>query len=139
MHLVKSKKCARISNDNRYLLQLCKQDRTKTSRQLTSEWLLSSGKTVSDSTERIESGNKNYTAKPKTIRTAIQKQKSLSIAKRHLNWLSDNWNKVIWNNISHFELFNSKNRTSVRRKPICYSHSFRDCRKTVVVLVFENA
>ena len=46
------RKRATTSSDDRYLLQLCKQDRTKTSRQLSSEWLLSSGKTLSDSTVR---------------------------------------------------------------------------------------
>ena len=40
------------SSDDRYLLQLYKQDRTKTSRELSSQSLLSSGKTVSDSTVR---------------------------------------------------------------------------------------
>ena len=43
---------AATSSDDRYLLQLCKQDRTKTSRQLSSESLLSSCKAVSDSTVR---------------------------------------------------------------------------------------
>ena len=46
------RKCATTSNDSRYLLQLCKQDRTKTSRQLSSELLPSSCKVVSDSTVR---------------------------------------------------------------------------------------
>ena len=46
------RKCATTSSDDRYLLQLRKQDRTKTRRQLSSESLLSSGKTVSDSTVR---------------------------------------------------------------------------------------
>ena len=52
MYLVKGEKRATTSSDDRYLLQLCKQDRTKTSRQLSSESLLSSGKIVSDSTVR---------------------------------------------------------------------------------------
>ena len=44
------RKRATTSSDDHYLLQLCKQDRTEASRQLSSKWLLSSGKTVSDST-----------------------------------------------------------------------------------------
>ena len=108
------------SSDDRYLLQLCKQDRTKTSRQLSPEWFLSNSKTVSDFTVRhqlLESGYKSHTAKPKPIRTAVQKYKRLSFAKSHINWLSDDWNKVIWSDESHFKLFNRKNRTFVRRKP----------------------
>ena len=73
-----------------------------------------------DSTVRhrlLESGYKSHTAKPKPIRTAVQKQKRLSFSKSHINWLSDDWNKVIWNDKSHFELFNRKNRTFIKRKP----------------------
>ena len=114
------RKRATTSSDDRCLLQLCKQDRIKTSHQLSSEWLLSSGKIVSDSTVRhrlLESGYKSHTAKPKPIRTAVQKQKRLSFEKGHINWLSDDWNKVIWSDESHFELFNRKSRTFIKRKP----------------------
>ena len=101
-------------------MQLCKQDRTKTSRQLSSEWLLSNGKTVSDSTVRrrlLDMGYAGYTAKPKPIRSAAQKQKRVFFAKAHVNWLPDDWSKVIWSDESYFELFNRKNQTFVRRKP----------------------
>ena len=70
------RKRATTSSDDRYLLQLCKQDRTKTSRQLSSESLLSSGKAVSDSIvrHRLLEGldTKATLLNQKPIRTTVQ-------------------------------------------------------------------
>jgi transposase len=105
--------------DDRHLLELCKKDRTKSSQQLSSEWILSNGKTLSAVTVRrrlLEAGYASYTAKRKTVRTAAHKRKRLAFANTHINWLSDDWSKVIWSDEAHFELYNRKNRTLVRRK-----------------------
>ena len=62
-------------------------------------------------------GYAGYTAKSKPIPSVAQKQKRVFFAKSHVNWLPDDWSKVIWSDESHFELFNRKSRTFVRRKP----------------------
>ena len=105
--------------DDRRLLQLCKADRSKSSRQLSSEFVLSRGKVLSARTIRrrlLDAGYKSYTAKRKPLRNASQKQSRFQFAKDHVQWLPDYWKCVIWSDEAHFELFNRKNRTLVRRK-----------------------
>lgn len=107
------------ARDDRRLLALCKADRTKSSRQLSAEFTLSSGRLLSARTVRrrlLEAGYGSYTAKRKPIRNCLQKKARLQFANEHINWLPDDWKGVIWSDEAHFELFNRKNRTLVRRK-----------------------
>ena len=112
------RKRASTDRDDRRLLQLCLQDRTKSSRELSYEWILSNGKTVAASTVRrrlLEAGYYSYTAKRKPYRTAAHKRKRLEFANGHIDWLPNDWENIIWSDEAHFELFNRKNRTFVRR------------------------
>ncbi|CAM4941103.1 unnamed protein product [Rotaria socialis] len=84
---------------------------------LAAEWTLSNGKKLCASTVRrrlISMGYKSYTAKRKPLRTPAQIKKRLTFAKDHQYW-SNEWNNVIWSDEAHFEVFNRKNRTLVRR------------------------
>lgn len=112
------RKRASTERDDRQLLQLCKKDRTKSSRQLSSEWVLSNGKTMAACTVRrrlLQAGYKSYTAKRKPCRSAAQKRKRLEFANNYIHWLPEDWQSIIWSDEAHFELFNRKNRTFVRR------------------------
>jgi transposase len=99
--------------DDRRLLQKVKRDRTLGSRQLSAEWVLSNGKTLSRSTVRrrlLKPGYNSYNAKPKPVRNVDQKKKLIALAASHLDWISDDWKHVIWSDEAHYELFNRKNR-----------------------------
>ena len=111
------RKKASTTTDDRNLLRLCKQDRTKTSQKLSSELVLSNGKNLSARTIRrrlFDMGHKSYTAKSKPFRKPEHKNERLSLAREHQNWLSE-WNYFIWSDEAHFEVFNRKNRTFIRR------------------------
>lgn len=105
------------SIDDRHLLNLCKKDRTKSSEELSAELVLSNGKTLSARTVRrrlLNMGYKSYVAKKKPFRKPSNKKERFSFAKKHQNW-SKEWNNIIFSDESHFELYNRKNRTYVRR------------------------
>ena len=107
---------APTTTDERNLLRLCKQDRTKTSQELSSELVLSNGKQLSARTIRrrlLDMGYKSYTTKSKPFRKSEHKKERLSFAKKHQKWLNE-WNNIIWSDEAHFEVFNPKNRTFVR-------------------------
>ena len=110
------RKKALITTDNRNLLRLCKQDRKKISQKLSSELVLSNSKQLSTRTIRrlLDVRYKSYTAKSKPFRKSEHKKDRLSFAKEYQNWLNE-WNNIIWSDEAHFEVFNRKNRTFVRR------------------------
>ncbi|CAF4934189.1 unnamed protein product, partial [Rotaria socialis] len=111
------RKKASTQDDDRRLSYIMKKDRTKSSQMLAAEWTLSNGKKLCASTVRrrlISMGYKSYTAKRKPLRTPAQIKKRLTFAKDHQYW-SNEWNNVIWSDEAHFEVFNRKNRTLVRR------------------------
>ena len=104
--------------EDRRLLQICKADRTKCNRQLSSEFTLSNGTQLSARTIRrrlLDGGYRSYTAKRKPIRNASQRKLRLQFANDHITWLPYDWKRIIWTDEAHFELFNRKNRTLVRR------------------------
>ena len=110
------RKTSTTTND-RNLLRLCKRNRTKSSRELSSESLLSNGKRLSARTVRrrfLDMGYKSYTVKRKPVRKAVQQKARLSFAQGHQYWSKD-WNNIIWSDESHFEVLNRKNCTIVRR------------------------
>ena len=105
--------------DDRNLLRLCKKDRTKSSKELSAELVLSSGKQLSDRTVRrrlLDMGFRSYTAKRKPFRKPAQQKQRLTFAKDHQYWLKE-WNNIIWSDEPHFEVLNRKNRVVVRRLP----------------------
>lgn len=108
---------ASTERDDRQLLQLCKRDGTKSSRPLSSEWVLSNGKTITACTVRrqlLQTGYKSYIAKRKPCRSAVQEWKRLKFANNYIHWLPEDWQSIIWSDEANFELLNRKNRTFVR-------------------------
>ena len=104
--------------EDRRLLQISKADRTKSSRQLSSEFTLSNGIQMSACTihrRLLDAGYRRYTDKQKPIRNASQRKVRLQFANDYIAGLPDDWNRIIWTDEAHFELFNRKNRTLVRR------------------------
>ena len=80
------RKMASIPSDDRFLLQLCKKNRAKSSRELSAELVLSNGKRLSAPTVRrrlAAMGYKSYTAKKKPLRKPEQRKQRLSFAKEH--------------------------------------------------------
>ena len=62
----------------------------------------------------LDMGYKSDTTKSKPFPKPKRKNEPPSFAKEHQNWLSK-WNNIIWADEVHFEVFNGKNHTFVRR------------------------
>ena len=115
-----SRKKSTTSNEDRYLLNLMKKDREKSSRQLVSEWNLSNGKSISSSTVRrrlLNAGYRSYTTKRKPYRKRNHCSIRLRLAQQCFDWNFGDWKNVIFSDKAHFEVFNRKNRSFVRRLP----------------------
>ena len=114
------RKKSTTSNEDRYLLNLMKKDREKSSRELASEWNLSNGKSISSSTVRrrlLNAGYRSYTTKRKPYRKRNHCSIRLRFAQQCSNWNFGDWKNVIFSDEAHFEVFNRKNRSFVRRLP----------------------
>ena len=112
--------------EDRNLLRLCKKDRTKSSEILSSELKLSNGKHLSARTGRRRlptMGSKSYRAKKKLLRTPAHKKQKPLFSREHQYWCCE-WNNVIWNDEAHFEVFNTKHCTFVRRRRSEYDQPF---------------
>ena len=97
-----------------------KKNRRKTSRQLAAEWNASYGKSISPRTIRrrlLNAGYKSYTTKWKPYRKPHHCSSRLSFAKKYSGWTFNQWKNIIFSDESHFEVFNRKNRSFVRRLP----------------------
>ena len=117
---------ASTTTDDRNLLRLYKKDRTKSSKELSSELLLSNGKRLSARTIRrrlLDMEYKSYTVKRKPVRKPAQQKAWLSFALEHQYW-SQEWNNIIWSDESNFEVLNRKTRIVVRRLPRESNESF---------------
>jgi transposase len=117
------------ATEDRYLLNLMKKDRWKTSRQLASEWNLSNGKSISPQTVRrrlFNAGYRSYTTKRKPYRKRSHCSSRLRFAEKCSDWNFSDWKNVIFSDECHFEVFNRKNLSYVRRhpsesdKPFCF-------------------
>ena len=102
-----------------------KKDRSKSSRQLASEWNLSNGKSISPRTVSrclFTTGYKNYVVKRKPSHCSSR----LLFAGNCFDWNFSDWKNVIFSDESHFEVVNRKNRSYIRRlpsesdKPFCF-------------------
>ena len=80
------------TTDDRDLLHLCKQDRTKTSQKLLSEFVLSNGKQFSAQTIRrrlLDIEYKRYPGKSKSFRKSEHKKEQSYFTKEHQNRLNE--------------------------------------------------
>ena len=120
------RKRASTAVEDRNLLRLCKKDRSKSSEILSSELTLSNDKHLSARTVRrrlLTMGYKSYRAKKKPLRTSAHKKQRLLFAREHQYWCRE-WNNIIWSDEAHFEVFNRKNCTFVRRRRSEYDQPF---------------
>ena len=104
--------------EDHHLIKLMEKDRCQTNRQLASEWSASNGKSISARTIRrrlFEAGYKSYTTKRKSYRKLQHRFSRLKFARKHDRWTFNQWKNVIFSDESHFEVFNRKNRSYVRR------------------------
>ena len=112
--------------EDRNLLRLCKKDRTKSSEILSSELKLSNSK---HSPARIchcrlpTMSYKSYRAKKKPLRTPAHKKQRLLFVSEHQCWCRE-WNNITWSDEAHFEVFNTKHCTFVRRRRSEYDQPF---------------
>ncbi|CAF2781502.1 unnamed protein product [Rotaria sp. Silwood2] len=123
------RKKSTTSKEDRYLLNLMKKDRGKSSRQLASDWNLSNGKSISPRTVRrrlLKAGYRSYTTKRKPYRKPSHCSSRLRFSEKYSDWNFSDWKTVIFSDESHFEVFNRKNRSYMRRlpsesdKPFCF-------------------
>ena len=63
----------------------------------------------------FDAGYHSYTAKWKPIRNASQRKVRFQFANDYITWHPYDWKRIIWTDEAHFELFNRKNRTLIRR------------------------
>ncbi|CAF1586888.1 unnamed protein product [Rotaria magnacalcarata] len=97
-----------------------KKDRRKSSRQLASDWNSSHEKSISARTVRrrlFNAGYKSYTTKREPYRKPSHCSARLKFAKQCSDWNFSNWKTVLFSDESHFEVFNRKNKSFVRRLP----------------------
>ena len=114
------RKKSTTTKEDRYLLTLMKKDRTKSSRELAPEWNMANGKAVSPQTVRrrlLNAGYSSYRTKRKPYRKPTHCSLRLKFAKKYSEWNFNDWKNVIFSDESHFEVFNRKNRSYVRRLP----------------------
>lgn len=104
--------------EDRYLMRICKQNRTASSRMLAGEWSNATGKQISARTVRrrlYNGGLYSYTQKRCPYRNNKQIRKRLEWCRKHADWNQKQWNHVAFSDESHFEVINRKNRVFVRR------------------------
>lgn len=68
-------------------------------------------------TRLLHAGLRGRVAMKKLLLRNVDKKKRLEWAKKHANWIAQNWNSVLWTDESKFEIFGSKRRVYVRRYP----------------------
>lgn len=106
--------------DEQYIRVISLRNRRLTAPQITAEFNLQRRQPVSVSTVKrrlIKAGLKGRIAVRKPRLSTIHKRKRLNWAKAHANWSLDQWKNVLWTDESKFELFGSKRRTFIRRRP----------------------
>ena len=105
---------------DRELVRLSLQDRKTTVPELRCRWVEASGTSVSAQTVRrrlLAKGLRGCVAAKKPKLTDNHKRKRLQWAKERREWVEDDWSRVLWSDESTFELWRTKGRVWVRRRP----------------------
>ena len=105
---------------DRALVRLSLPNRPLTNSDLCHEWRQSTGVEVSTSTIRkrlLRSGLRGCKAKKKSKVSEKQRKARIAWAKEHLNWTSEDWDKVIFSDESTFTVQNLAGNNFVRRRP----------------------
>ena len=102
------------------MVRLSLSSRRLTSSDLCQEWRQSAGVEVSTSTIRkrlLQSGLRGCKAKKIPKVSLKQRKDRIAWAKEHLNWTSEDWDKVIFSDESTFTIQNHAGNNFVRRRP----------------------
>ena len=105
---------------DRALIRFSLSNRHLTSSDLCQEWYQSTGVEVSTSTIRkslLRNGLRGCKAKKKPKVSEKQRKARIAWAKEHLNWTSEDWDKVIFSDESTFTIQNHAGNSFVRRRP----------------------
>ena len=105
---------------DRALVRLSLSNRRLTNSDLCQEWRQSTGVEVSTSTIRkrlLRSGLRGCKAKKKPKVSEKQRKARIAWAKEHLNWTSEDWDKVIFREERTFTVQNHAGNNFVRRRP----------------------
>lgn len=110
----------RATNDaqDKFIVNLAKRNRTKSSREIASEVNTSWSTNLSARTIRgrlLEKGLKSYTQKRRPYRNKKQAKKRLAWCNSHVLWTQNEWKYIIFSDESHFQVINRKNRWFVHR------------------------
>lgn len=107
-------------DDEKYLRVRSLRDRYRTSGELTEDLHSATGTSVDSSTVRRSlrrMGLRGCVAIKKPLLRKGNRQKRKQYAMDHKNWTENDWNQVLWTDESRFEIFGSKRRQYVRRRP----------------------
>ena len=102
------------------LVRLSLPNRRLISSDLSKEWRQSAGVKVSTLTIRkrlLQSGLRGCKAKKKPKVSEKQRKARIAWAKEHLNWTSEDWDKVIFSDESTFTIQNHAGNNFVRKRP----------------------
>ena len=106
--------------EDRLLARMSIRDRRKTAPELRSDWLEDAAVDASVSTVRRrlhEVGLRGCVAVKKPLLTQRHKDNRLTWAREHRDWSADDWGRVIWSDESTFQLWRTKGRVWIRRRP----------------------
>lgn len=95
------------ARDDRILERMVLRNRTKSSKELSSELLESNRVSVSARTVRrrlVSAGLRARKARRKPLLTQTHKEKRLSWAKKYAHWTVDDWCQILWSDESNIEV-----------------------------------
>lgn len=98
------------AREDRHIERIAIRERTKSSRDLSSELLERHGVCISARTVRrrlVESGLHGRIARRKPRLTAEHKKKRLQWAQKYKNWTVEDWGNVLWSDESNIEVRNN--------------------------------
>lgn len=108
------------STEDLNIVMKSKRNRRLTAPEIAADINLGRSKPVSVTTIKrrlLDAGLKGCIAASKPLLKTINKKKRLNWAREYQNWTTDDWKKVLWSDESKFEVFGSKRRMFVRRRP----------------------
>lgn len=117
----KSGRPKKLSDANTKFLRVQSlRNRFKSSRELASDLRHATGTEVTSSSVRkylISEGLRGRVSVRKPLLRQGNRQKRIQYAKEHKDWTAEMWNRVLYTDESKFEVFGSKRRQYVRRRP----------------------
>lgn len=105
--------------EDRYLVRLCRNARTKTSTQLRADWIRFTNTPVSSRLVRYRLLNAGYFARRPVRKPILQPRHRLARlewSRDHLNWQHAHWQHVVFSDESRFLVYPQDGRVMIRRQ-----------------------